>query len=160
MPVTELRGDLLKSDCDVLIHCCNCFNTMGAGIARALADRWPGVRAADDKTERGDRSKFGKFTVYSNEKITVYNLYGQYNFGTSKRMVNYEAVLRGLERIAKDLKEKGVYKEVDIGTYKLGCGLAGGNWNIMKPIIEEAFPDKEIMVYTLQVIAWERLGFR
>ena len=40
---TYLGENLLESDCDVIIHCCNCFNTMGAGIAKAIADKYKGV---------------------------------------------------------------------------------------------------------------------
>lgn len=34
--VHEVHGDLLTSDCDLVIHCCNCFHTMGAGIAKSI----------------------------------------------------------------------------------------------------------------------------
>ncbi len=34
--VVELAGDMLESDSDVIIHCCNCFHTMGAGAAKTI----------------------------------------------------------------------------------------------------------------------------
>ena len=38
-----VTGDLitlaLEGEFDVIIHGCNCYNTMGAGIARAVRDR-------------------------------------------------------------------------------------------------------------------------
>jgi hypothetical protein len=32
---------------------------------------------------------------------------------------------------------------------KIGCGLAGGSWDIVSDIIDDVFKDKEITVYTL-----------
>lgn len=147
MPVIEFKGDLLESDCDVIIHCCNCFNRMGSGIAKALADKYPGIREADNMTKAGDKKKLGSFSFYSEGDVHIFNLYGQYRYGTEKRQVNYEALIKGLYSIKKFIEES----EIDvrkIGTYQLGCGLAGGNWEIVKPIIEEVFPI-EILVYIL-----------
>jgi O-acetyl-ADP-ribose deacetylase (regulator of RNase III) len=52
------RGDLLKmgrdNEFDIIIHGCNCFNTMGGGIAAQIAQQFPDARLADDETVRGD----------------------------------------------------------------------------------------------------------
>jgi O-acetyl-ADP-ribose deacetylase (regulator of RNase III) len=36
-----------------------------------------------------------------------------------------------------------------IGFPKLGCGLAGGDWNFVSEIIKEVFYDQEVFVYEL-----------
>ncbi len=154
MPIHEVKGDLLESDCDIIIHCCNCFNAMGAGIARSIANKWPGAWEADNRTIKGDKDKLGTFTYYDSfgddevEDIVVFNLYAQYRYGTERRHVNYEALIRGLYLVKEYLQHED-FNGLKIGTYQLGCGLAGGNWNIVRAIIEEVFADRDIYIYTL-----------
>lgn len=31
MPIIEVKGNLLISDCDIIAHGCNCFNNLGGG---------------------------------------------------------------------------------------------------------------------------------
>lgn len=56
-------GDLLQAEVDAIGHCCNCFCTMGKGIAPKIKKEWPEVYAADCATRKGDRTKLGKQTV-------------------------------------------------------------------------------------------------
>lgn len=51
------RGDLLAfataGDFDVIIHGCNCQNTMGAGIAKSIKKQFPAAYDADLVTAKG-----------------------------------------------------------------------------------------------------------
>lgn len=150
MPIIELKGDLLESDCNVIIHCCNCFHVMGAGIAKAIVKKWPDVLRADKQTVHGKESKLGTISVSKTDGVTVFNLYGQFYYGRGVRNLNYEALYNGLVAVKVFIaKNPSSFQGVKIGTYPLGCGLAGGNWKIVKPIIEEIFHDTDIYVYTL-----------
>ena len=71
-----------SGEINVILHCANCFHTMGAGVARAIKDEWPGAFQADLKTPRGDRSKMGTFSFHQEGKLVVINLYGQYRYST------------------------------------------------------------------------------
>jgi len=66
------KGDLLKmaeeGKFDVIVHGCNCFNTMGAGIARQIARRFPEAYAADCETIASDISKLGTFSFHKYPK--------------------------------------------------------------------------------------------
>ena len=46
----------------VIIHQANCFNNMGAGIAKALSDAYPVVASCEDIYEPGDKKKLGRYT--------------------------------------------------------------------------------------------------
>ena len=58
-PMQTVRGDLLAltnaGDFDVIIHGCNCQNTMGAGIAKSIKQQFPAAYADDLATEKGRR---------------------------------------------------------------------------------------------------------
>ena len=49
-----VKGDLLAmgkdGTFDIILHGCNCFNVMGAGIAAQIAAQFPDAKLADDET--------------------------------------------------------------------------------------------------------------
>ena len=58
---------------DVIIHGCNCFHVMGAGIAREIATRYPEMADIDKHlTKYGAKSKLGNYTW---KKVTAPNGY-------------------------------------------------------------------------------------
>lgn len=146
--ITEVDVSLLEYPLDGFIHSCNCFHTFGAGIALAIRNKYPELYDADIKHGiRGDRSRLGKFsTVKCHDDKQGYNLYGQYNFGGLGRNTNYEAVYTGLVGIAMHAIE---YNVVRLGLPKnMGCRLGGGEWSIVKAIIDVVFDkDSRIELY-------------
>lgn len=133
------KGDILtgleppyNQQAVLILHGCNCFHTMGAGIAKRLRTAFPQVYEADVKqTQRGDRNKLG---TYSLAEITpwlkVLNCYTQFRYGRDKQYVEYWAVEAVLRRIAEDF-----HRDWIIRMPKIGCSLAGGDWEIVRPII-------------------------
>lgn len=126
---------------DVVVHGCNCFCVQGAGIAKALR-KYPEVYAADKATVAGDSNKLGKWTkakVYTNKGETwIVNLYSQYKYGRDRVHTDYFAIDRGLKRLA----EKAAGKRIAIS--RIGCGLAGGDWNVVSEIILRHIPNAVI----------------
>ena len=61
-----IEGDLIKlaieGEFDVIIHGCNCFGSMGAGIAKSIKNTFPEAYVADLKTELGSRDKLGSIS--------------------------------------------------------------------------------------------------
>lgn len=136
---------LLRGEVDVLIHQANCFHTFGSGIAKEIRERVYEAYKADLTTEYASRDKLGTFSVaFKDAKPYVINLYGQYNYGRDKRYTDYEALWTGLDSIAKCLPEG-----TRVGLPLLGCGSAGGDWNIVKKIVEKCLRDFEVKVYKM-----------
>lgn len=151
MSIKYIQGDLLNSDCDIIGHGCNCFNNMGSGIAWQIRQQMPEVYEADFfETEMGDRAKLGGFTKAFSKGKMVYNIYSQYKYGHDKVFVEYDHLERALELMREDIKRNGDYENCKIGLPLIGCGLAGGDWNIVSKIIEMVFKDKDIYVYKLE----------
>ena len=134
-----VEGDLivlaLEGDLDVIVHGCNCFCTMEAGIARTIQEEFPEAYAADLVTVKSDRNKLGDFsfaTVQRNgHEITIVNGYKQFHFQGDSVLVDYDAV----QRLFKKVKQQFSGKR--IGYPKIGSGLAGGDWERIAEIIQQ-----------------------
>ena len=146
MPVIEVKGDLRASDADVIAHSANCFCTFGAGIARAIKQKYPEAYAVDCATRSGDRDKLGHFSKAELPGITVYNLYSQYHYDSTTRQVHYEALYQSLRRMKQDLQTTDYQK---LAIPFLSSGLAGGDWNIVKAMVESVFKTETIKAYYL-----------
>ena len=145
--IEEVNADLLEFSLDGFIHSCNCFCTMGAGIALQIKNKYPEMYKADVAYgKRGDITRLGKFSwVKCHDGKIGYNLYGQYNFGTWKRQTNYDAVTLGLTAINEHAISIGVKR---IGLPKnMGCMLGGGSWPVIRALIDEVFTESPLDVY-------------
>lgn len=131
-------GDLVKltqsGHFDVLVHGCNCFCAMGAGIAKQIRTVFPEAFEADFKTKKGDVDKLGTYSLakVTKESHTCYivNAYTQYHYSGQGVLVDYKAVRKVFSRIQKD------FKNLRIGYPRIGAGLAGGDWEIISAIID------------------------
>ena len=134
-----------------IAHCCNCFNTMGGGIAKEIAQRLPEAQKVDSATVSGDSNKLGKltFAMASIARPTdcVFNLYGQFGYGTEKRQVRYNDLKSALQIARLIIQSLGTEDRTPVlGLPKLGCGLAGGDWEVVERIIKTAFLGSNIKV--------------
>lgn len=136
-----ITGDLLaladQGDFDVIAHGCNCFCTLGAGIALAIARKWPEAKAADDATVPGDLGKLGTTTrcavTTSNGKpLDIVNCYTQYRFGNGPRQLDYGALEQCMDEIAH------IYVGLRVGLPRIGAGYAGGDWSLIERIIKNS----------------------
>lgn len=137
----ERDGDLLKmfghGEFDVIIHGCNCFHTMGAGIAGQIAERFPQAVVADrDNSAYGDVMKLSNNTMVDIDGKLIVNLYSQYLPGKN---LDKNALLLGFWKLSKVLDPKA-----RIGIPAIGCGIAGGDWEELGPLIADIMRDKNL----------------
>lgn len=152
----EIEGDLIelfkKGELDVIAHGCNCYATFGAGIALTIGRKFPEAKDADlyQDLKEGE-SRLGKMTsadiVIDEATIgTIYNLYTQLNPGRDFRM---QALRKSLKLMKEDiLKSIGLWEEeeIRIGFPLIGCGIAGGDWNKVRKVIQNEFKDFDVTV--------------
>ena len=144
--IKEVEGDLVKmSDSfDVICQGCNCFLTMGAGIAKAIKLKFPEAYEVDCETKKGDRTKLGTITFTKNTTPVVVNCYSQFNYGREKKQYcSYEAIRSCMQNIKQQFTGK------KIGMPRIGCNLAGGDYEIVKKIIEEELGDEDVTIVNL-----------
>lgn len=141
----NLITSFLNNELDLLVHGCNCFNTMGAGIAKEIKSKIPQAYKADLRTNKGDKSKLVNYSIAITDNGIIINAYTQYYYGKPKKdqecLLDYEALKQVFININKD------YPNTTVGIPTIGCGLAGGNWNKVKDIINEVTPDINVVVF-------------
>ena len=146
-----IKGDLIAlaktGEFDVIAHGCNCFCNMGAGIAKSIKAAFPLVALDDSNTIKGDNLKLGTIrsvgVTRKTSQFVVVNAYTQYRYGRGLH-ADYEAI----RSCMKYLKEQ--YSGKRIGLPLIGCGLAGGDWNIVSKIIEEELGDEDVTIVEYQ----------
>lgn len=134
-----VQGDLLalaqQGAFDVIVHGCNCHNTMGAGIAKSIKDKFPAAYEADLETEKGSREKLGTFTtatVEGNERhFVIVNAYTQYDHSGAAVLVDYDAIRNAFRAIKKEFAGQHIAYPM------IGAGLGGGDWDRIARIIDE-----------------------
>jgi O-acetyl-ADP-ribose deacetylase (regulator of RNase III) len=131
------KGNLLDlaeaGDFDIVVQGCNCFNTMGGGIAREIRERYPVAASVDMETVKGDYRKLGNWTecdAGETNRFTIINAYTQYNMSRGTDVFEYTAFQLILEKLAF------VYPGERFGLPYIGCGLAGGDKDVIIPMIE------------------------
>ena len=156
--IKTVNGDLLQSNLPLIAHQTNCLGVMGAGIAKAIKNKWSIVYTQYvDKCRHYNYSKdlLGKcqVCVTEDEPIKfVANLFGEYSFTESvapfeNRHTDYDALKKSLLHL-KAICENTEITKIGI-PYKLGCGLAGGDWDgVVYPMLQELFAnDLTITLY-------------
>lgn len=134
----------------IVIHQANCFNTLGRarGIAGVLDKAYPQIAVADQATVKGDKSKLGQFSKAKiNERLWIFNAYGQYKYGMSKDIVytDYDALQNSLGLITT-LVNSYIPNPVYLIPLYIGQGLANGDSSIIQPMIKELFSDQELIL--------------
>lgn len=152
--VYDIKGNLLEADVQYICHQVNCQGVMGSGIAKQIRDRWPIVY---DKYQEIYMSHLMKGGVYLqghsqivpiDDNKKVINMFAQLFYGyDGKRYTSYDAFWACLGEI----KEK-VPKGSKIGfPVRIGCGLGGANWSIIRTMIEEVLGQEyEVYIYHLE----------
>jgi len=132
------EGNLIElakeGEADVIIHGCNCFNTMDSGIAAQFKNNFPEVFEADLKTKKGDIKKLGTYSksvIMSNGKqIEIINAYTQHKYGSNDELyADYEAIRKVMKQIKKDFSNKKIFFP------RIGVGSANGCWTTISNII-------------------------
>lgn len=139
----EVTGDLVRDkQYDIFCHQTNCKGRMGAGIARQIAETYPIVRARDAKYHEvcvnyrgGERAMLGTIMgSRTDDGRLCINMYAQEDYGTVKRQTDYVAFARCLALLRDDLCDYPLGVKVAFPDH-IGCGLAGGEWRVIKNLI-------------------------
>ena len=137
----------------LICHICNDRGGWGKGFVLAITKRWEQPERAyrDWYNARGDNDfGLGAVQFVSVEQyIWVANMVAQRGTkrGSQGPPIRYEAVAKCLGKVA----EKAIELNASIHMPRIGCGLAGGEWSRIEPLIVESLcrPGISVTVYDL-----------
>ncbi|PZT77798.1 MULTISPECIES: macro domain-containing protein [unclassified Streptomyces] len=149
--ISYVQGDATSPQgkgAKIIVHVCNDLGGWGKGFVLALSRRWPEPEAAYRSWHR-DRAHndFGLGAVQFvrvSPFVEVANLVGQHGMrrGGKGVPVRYEAIDTGLATVADRARELGA----SVHMPRIGCGLAGGTWSRIEPLIAARLTERGLPV--------------
>ena len=151
MAITYLIGDATAQAArghGVIAHVCNDSGGWGKGFVLAISRRWPEPEAAYRSWARsGQEFCLGMVQLVKVEDhLCVANMVAQHGYVNQANPVaiRYDALAQCLSKLAN---------RINVGTIihmpRIGCGLAGGHWHQIEPLLEEhlAMAGLDVRVY-------------
>ncbi|GHG31648.1 macro domain-containing protein [Streptomyces filamentosus] len=142
---TAPRGEGVR----IVAHVCNDLGGWGRGFVLAVSRRWPEPEAAYRRWYRERATNdFGLGAaqfVQVAPRLWVANLVGQRGIRTARSTavpVRYEAIDRALGSLA----DRAVGLGASVHMPRIGCGLAGGTWDRVEPLVGERLVARGIPV--------------
>lgn len=138
--IRYVRGDATApavKGVKVIAHVCNDIGGWGKGFVLALSRRWPEPEAAyrrwHRERARNDFALGAAQFVQVEPYLWVANIVGQRGMRTGSKgvPVRYEAMDQGLAAVADKALELGA----SVHMPRIGCGLAGGRWSKVEPLV-------------------------
>jgi O-acetyl-ADP-ribose deacetylase (regulator of RNase III) len=124
----------------IIVHICNTVGAWGGGFTKPLTRHWTQPKRAY-KSLRDKKLGTVQF-VKVEPDITVANVIGQVFHYRNGPPIRYHAVRTALKTVAKRCNESNA----SVHMPRIGCGLAGGSWNQIEPIIIDELVKSEVSV--------------
>lgn len=134
----------------IIAHICNDAGRWGKGIVLTISKRWKEPEASFRSWfASGENFELGKVQfVQVSTDTWVANIIGQHNVASKKNMnmvppVRYEAIAAGLRAVG----DFALAHNATVHMPRIGCGLAGGTWDRVEPLIQESLSDNDVAAY-------------
>ena len=136
----------------IIAHVCNDVGGWGRGFVLSLSKRWP---EPEHRYRNGQELTLGTVLFVSvshgswlfDGTTYVANMIGQHGVrhaddGTPP--IRYDAIEACLARVRTFIEQIG---SASVHMPRIGCGLAGGKWSVIEPIIERTLHGVDVYVY-------------
>jgi O-acetyl-ADP-ribose deacetylase (regulator of RNase III) len=152
MAITYLKGDATCPQAKgnkVIAHVCNDLGGWGKGFVLAISKRWTeperDYRAWHRQRAQNDFGLGAVQFVAVDQYITVANMIGQRGIksGSKGPPIRYEA----LEKCLSKVGEWAIEEEASVHMPRIGCGLAGGKWPKVEPLIVRTLTERGVPVF-------------
>ncbi|MFI9586292.1 macro domain-containing protein [Streptomyces sp. NPDC052236] len=149
--IEYVRGDATAPQgkgVKLIAHVCNDLGGWGKGFVLAISRRWAEPEAAYRRWHRERaRNDFGLGAVQFVQVglyVWVANMVGQRGMRTGSKgvPVRYEAIDAALGAVG----DKAVALGASVHMPRIGCGLAGGKWSRIEPLIADRLVARHIPV--------------
>lgn len=150
--IKHVVGDILTpncTDCSVIIcHQVNCKGVMGAGLAKQVRNAHPDVYLAYKEKCNAGMAHVGDAQFVScldgRHDYIIANVFGQDGYGRDKQHTDYAGLEAGFRKVAEAFPNDTI--RIPMG---IGCGLGGGDWGIVRDIIDRVFANQNVEIWTL-----------
>jgi O-acetyl-ADP-ribose deacetylase (regulator of RNase III) len=142
--ITWNGRNIFESKCTAIIHGCNAVGAFNAGLAKQIRQKYP--KAYSDYISQIKLWDIESFPLVNRlgwvipstqpDGRIILNAIIQVHYGTDRVQLNYDALNECLEYCAK--------QDYTIAFPKIGCGLAGGDWDIVREMIMKSQTQGEI----------------
>jgi len=134
----------------IVVHICNNQGAWGAGFVLAVSRRWRQPESQYMIWKEKGTFDFEKFQLGSvqfinvEKDIVVANMIGQEGVGFKSGVppIRYEAVRKCLKRV----NNYAFSSRASVHMPRISCGLSGGDWQSVEPIIKEELINNGINV--------------
>jgi O-acetyl-ADP-ribose deacetylase (regulator of RNase III) len=147
--IQEIDVNLKYCPQKVVVHGVNAQGVMGAGVALMVRSTYPKAyteyvtHCVEFKDKKEELLGTIQVVECEDKNKVIINAFTQLDFGVSRQQVDYDALRLCFRAINTYAKENGV---TEIVMPKIGSGLGGGSWDIIKAIIEEESTDFQPIV--------------
>lgn len=146
-----LKGDATNPQSEgnkIVIHICNDIGGWGKGFVMAISKRWKHPeKKYREWFKSGEGFALGEIQmVHVETDIWVCNMIGQHKIITNSNgipPIRYEAVEKCLEKLTLE----ALKLNAEVHMPRIGCGLAGGKWEEIEPIIVKTLLRHDVSVY-------------
>jgi len=150
MDINYIKGDAtnpISTGNRIIVHICNDIGGWGKGFVMAISKRWPQPEQQYREWFKSqDNFSLGEVQfVKVEDSLWVANLIGQHKINKDENgnpPIRYDAVSEGLKKVGQFAQEISA----SVHMPRIGCGLAGGTWDKIEPLIKTNLSDKEITV--------------
>lgn len=148
--IQYIKGDATSpqpSGNKIIVHVCNDIGGWGKGFVMAISKRWkePEKQYREWFKSKNDFELGNVQFVQVEENLWVANLIGQHKINKDENgeaPIRYNAIEEGLEAVSDFAKTNNA----SVHMPRIGCGLAGGKWEMIEPIILKTLSDQDIKV--------------
>jgi O-acetyl-ADP-ribose deacetylase (regulator of RNase III) len=153
--INYLIGDATQpkiTDNKIIVHICNDIGAWGKGFVMAISKRWK----EPEKEYRNWFKNQGNFSlgqiqfIKVEDDIWIANLIGQHKINKDENgnaPIRYDAIKVGLNKVVEFAKEN----TATVHMPRIGCGLAGGTWDKIEPILKETLLKNEVATYVYDI---------
>lgn len=148
MAVEIAHGDLLEQRVDAIVNTVNTVGVMGKGIALQFKRKWPSNFKAYEAACKAGEVLPCKMFVFDNGQLAepkfIVNFPTKRHWRQPSKLSDIEC---GLEDLVAQIKLLHIKS---IAIPPLGCGNGGLDWNVVKPLILQAFtelPDVAVKLF-------------
>ena len=147
----EKRGDIFQVESGIIMHGCNCYGVMGAGVAKLVKEKYPTayddyVDVCEDIHVRHPKELLGLVHMPDvSPTLHIANCFTQIAPGAHAEIAAIRSCLQEVLAFAEE-------SNLNVHSVQIGCGIGGLSWSEVSKVYREEcalFPTVNMVVWSL-----------